>query len=70
MTALVSVHRFSFAISSITDPALKVSGGLPTGGQVTTLDVVGASVLLNVGALVLLLVGENVGNGVGGDVVL
>ena len=70
MTALVSVHRFSFAICSITDPSLKISGGLPREGQVTTLDVVGASVLLNVGELLLLLVGEKVGNGVGGDVVL
>ena len=70
VVALVSVHRFSsFAICSITDPRLNMTGGLPTGGQETMLDVVGASVCLIVGEEVLPLVGENVGNGVGGSVV-
>ena len=47
-----------------------MTGGLPTSGQATILDVVGDSVCLIVGKVVSPLVGENVGNGVGDKVVL
>ena len=70
MTDLVSVHRFVSTTCAITDPELNVTGGLPTGGHTTILDVVGASVIFIVGEVVSPLVGENVGNGVGGKVVL